>query len=159
MVAALMADMNEIMVQMLRSLRDVDGVVGGFVWTKAGNLIVRDMPEYLDSGLLSEVGPRIERLYEAFRSAGDDLDAGTLVFGEHKLHVRELEAAFVAVLSSAEVNMSALTMALSIVGRGLSAELARPALASVQTRLAAAGSSGRASGGVVRSYRIHRVPD
>lgn len=117
--------MNERAVQLLRSLRDVEGVIGSFVWDKREGLLVRDLPGYIDSALLTEVGPRIERIYEAFHGAGDELDGATLSYAEYKLHLRELEPAFIAVLSGPRVNVPTLKMAMHVVGRGVCAELER----------------------------------
>ena len=116
--------MSERLIELLRSLRDVEGVLGAFLWGKGGSgLLARDMP--IDADVLGEVGPRIERIFEAFDGAGDDLEIGTLVFGAHRLHLHELEPAFVAVLSSPSTNVPALKMALHLVGRGVCAELDR----------------------------------
>lgn len=117
--------MNERAVQLLRSLRDVEGVVGSFIWGKRDGLLVRDLPSYLDSSILAEVGPRIERIYEAFHGAGDELDGATLSYAEYKLHLRELEPAFIAVLSGPHVNVPTLKMAMHVVGRGVCAEIER----------------------------------
>jgi len=118
--------MSERLIELLRSLRDVEGVIGAFLWGKDGaGLLARDLPGSIDTEMLSEVGPRLERIFEAFEGAGDDLDLATLVFGEHKLHLCELEPAFVAVLSAPHVSLPALKMALHLVGRGVCAELDR----------------------------------
>jgi hypothetical protein len=117
--------MSDRLVQLLKSLRDVEGVVGSFLWGKSGTVLGRDLPGFVDEAALDEIGPRIERIYEAFRGAGDELDGATLVFAEHKLHLRELEPAFIAVLSLPRVNAPALKMALHLVGRNVCAELER----------------------------------
>ena len=115
--------MTDRCVQLLRSLRDVEGVVGSFVWHKVNGLLVRDLPVYIGSAILNEVGPRIERIYEAFRGAGDELDGATLSYANYKLHLRELDPAYIAVLSGADVNAPTLKMAMHVVGRGVCAEL------------------------------------
>jgi hypothetical protein len=118
--------MSARLVELLGSLRDVEGVIGAFLWSRGGaGVLARDLPAHIESDVLAEVGPRIERIFEAFEGAGDDLDLGSLVFGEHKLHLHELEPAFVAVLSASRVNLPALKMALHLVGRGVCAELDR----------------------------------
>jgi predicted regulator of Ras-like GTPase activity (Roadblock/LC7/MglB family) len=162
--------MSEPLTSTLKTLRDVDGVMGSFVWSKQGTVIARDLPEYLPSTVLDEVGPRIERIYDAFRGAGDSLDTATLVYAEHKLHVRELEPAYVAVLSATVVNMPALKMALSLVGRRLTTQLASglppetatmpvpPPQASIQAEASSpAESPTPAAGQRVRYYRGSRV--
>lgn len=113
--------MSERMAQLLRSLRDVEGVVGSLVWGKSGEVLFRDLP--LDNGVLEEIGQRIARIYDAFAGAGEELDTATLVFAGHKLHLREIDSAFIAVLAQRRVNEPALKMALHLVGRGLHAEL------------------------------------
>ena len=105
----------------LRSLRDVDGVLGSFVLDAQGGIDARDLPEYFDPGALVEVGPRIERLYEAWKSLGSELDCAALSFAEHKLHLRELSVGYLAVVSSAQVNGPALRMAMGMVGRRVNA--------------------------------------
>jgi hypothetical protein len=112
-------------VQLLRSLRDVEGVLGSFVWGKRDGLLARDLPGYLDSAILAEVGPRIERIYEAFHGAGDELDGATLSYAQYKLHLRELDPAFIVVLSGPQVNVPTLKMAMHVVGRGVCAEIER----------------------------------
>jgi predicted regulator of Ras-like GTPase activity (Roadblock/LC7/MglB family) len=119
--------MTESLVSMLRTLRDVEGVAGSFVWGKSGAVLARDLPAYIDDSALDEVGPRIARIYEAFEGAGDELDGATLVFAEHKLHLREFDAGFVAVLSGPQVNLAALKMAVHVVGRNVCGELERMA--------------------------------
>jgi predicted regulator of Ras-like GTPase activity (Roadblock/LC7/MglB family) len=154
--------MTEPLAEMLKSLRDVEGVIGSLVWAKGGGLLARDLPAYLDPSVLIEVGPRLGRLYEAFESAGDELDSATLVFAEHKLHLRELEPAFVAVLSSVAVNMPALKMALSVVGRRLSAAIEQAsAVAAVPGSVAspAATAPAAAKAPPSRFYRGNRLPE
>jgi hypothetical protein len=120
--------MSERMAQLLKSLRDVQGVVGSFVWAKSGALLARDLPEaVLDDGALEEVGQRIARIYEAFAGTGDELDTATLVFADRKLHLREVDSAFIAVLSEPRVNEPALKMALLVIGRGIYEQLERDA--------------------------------
>jgi hypothetical protein len=111
--------------ELLRLLRDVNGVTGGFVWGKSGALLGRDLPSRFDDDSLAEVGQRIARIYEAFQGAGDELDTATLTFGGSKLHLREVDTAFIAVLSRPQVNEPALKMALNVLGRAVYAELER----------------------------------
>jgi predicted regulator of Ras-like GTPase activity (Roadblock/LC7/MglB family) len=152
--------MSANILQMLKSLRDVNGVVGSFLWVKEGGMLERDLPEYLDAGMLAEVGPRVARLYEAFENAGGELDGATLVFPEHKLHLRELQAGFVAVLSSVSVNMPALRMALNLVGRRIATELQRAPAAVAQPAIATptAAPAPAVSEPRPRFYRGQRLP-
>src|SRR5262245_52320001 len=104
--------MSDELGSMLRSLRNVDGVVGSFVLGSGGSLDARDLPDYFDSGALIEVGPRLERLYEAWKSLGSELETASLAFAEHKLHVREVHNGFLTVISASAVNAPALRMAI-----------------------------------------------
>jgi predicted regulator of Ras-like GTPase activity (Roadblock/LC7/MglB family) len=115
--------MTEPLLRTLKSLRDVDGIIGSFVVGHDGQLLARDLPQYFDSSVLEEVGPRIHRLYDAWLTAGEELDAATLVFAEHKMHLRDLDGSVLAVVSGLAVNAPALKMALSLVGRKLSSEI------------------------------------
>lgn len=124
--------------QLLHMLRDVDGVIGGFVWGKSGALLGRDLPDRFEDDVLGEIGQRIARIYEAFHGAGDELDAATLGFAGSKLYLREVDSAFVAVLSRPQVNEPALKMALHVLGRALYAELERQAPPSPSARLPSA---------------------
>jgi predicted regulator of Ras-like GTPase activity (Roadblock/LC7/MglB family) len=158
--------MSERMAELLRSLRDVEGVVGSLVWEKSGEVLFRDLP--LDHGVLEEIGRRIARIYEAFSGAGEELDTATLVYAGYKLHLREIDSAFIAVLAQPRVNEPALKMALHVVGRGLHAELDRippppPGAVSQQQTAPMAASNARAPDSVhalrVRLQRVKRVPD
>lgn len=109
--------------ELLRLLRDVEGVIGSFVWSKSGALLGRDLPARFDDEVLGEVGQRIARIYEAFEGAGDELDRATLVFAGSKLHLREVDSAFIAVLAQPHVHEPALTMAMHVLGRAVYGEL------------------------------------
>jgi len=158
--------MNERVAQLLRSLRDVEGVVGSLVWGKSGEVLFRDLP--LDNGVLEEIGQRIARIYDAFSGAGEELDTATLVFAGYRLHLREIDSAFIAVLAQPRANEPALKMALHVVARGLHAELDRTAPAptvvvSQQQPVPAGSSNVRTREPVsalrVRLQRVKRVPE
>jgi hypothetical protein len=159
--------MSERVAQLLRSLRDVEGVVGSLVWGKSGEVLFRDLP--LDNGVLEEIGQRIARMYEAFSGAGEELDTATLVFAGYRLHLREVDSTFIAVLAQLRVNEPALKMALHVVARGLHAELERIPLAPTvsvappQPVPAAPTKVGTPAESVsalrVRLQRVKRVPD
>jgi predicted regulator of Ras-like GTPase activity (Roadblock/LC7/MglB family) len=113
----------------LRALRDVEGVHGSFVITPAGGLVARELPSAFDHELFAEVGPRIARLYETFLSGGEEMDACLLRFLEHKLYLRKMSTGILGVLSAVKVNMPALRMVANLVVRRVDADLSRPALA------------------------------
>ena len=53
----------------LAAMRDVDGVHGSFVVTRAGALAGKDLPAMFDDAVLTEVGRRIARLHEGLCAA------------------------------------------------------------------------------------------
>jgi predicted regulator of Ras-like GTPase activity (Roadblock/LC7/MglB family) len=115
--------MNEDVHTLLRSLRDVEGVLGSFVLGRLGALEARDLPDYFDSAVLLEVAPRVERLYESWKTLGSELQSASLAFAEHKLHLREFGPGFLVVVSLVHVNTPALRMAMGMVARRLAAAL------------------------------------
>jgi predicted regulator of Ras-like GTPase activity (Roadblock/LC7/MglB family) len=113
----------------LRSLRDVKGVEGSFVIAESGALVARDLPAIFDYELFADLGPRIARLYEAFLSGGDQMDACLIRYTEHKLYLRRMTYGLIGVLSTAAVNMPALRMVANLVIRRIDPEVARASLA------------------------------
>jgi predicted regulator of Ras-like GTPase activity (Roadblock/LC7/MglB family) len=158
--------MSEELQSLLRSLRDVDGVLGSFVLGRQGGLDARDLPDYFDSAVLLEVAPRVERLYEAWKSLGSELETASLSFAEHKLHLREFGAGFLAVVSLTQVNAPALRMAMGMVGRRLGSALdaqanpyaPRPLLAG-EPRPSAAQTQAAPDGRPTRPTRPAPEPD
>ncbi len=113
----------------LRALRDVQGVHGSFVITMSGALVARDLPTAFDNELFSEVGPRIARLHDTFRSGGEEIDACVLRYQEHKLYLRKMTAGLIGVLSGVGVNMPALRMVSNLLIRRIDpivVELTKP---------------------------------
>jgi predicted regulator of Ras-like GTPase activity (Roadblock/LC7/MglB family) len=108
----------------LRTLRDVEGVFGSFVVTGSGALVSKDLPSVFDDDVLSEVGPRIARLYETFASGGDELDSVMLRYFEHKLYVRKMTWGLLGILSGVQVNLPALRMVGNLVARKIDPEVA-----------------------------------
>lgn len=138
--------MTEALLRTLKSLRDVDGIIGSFVVGQDGQLLARDLPLYFDSSVLEEVGPRIHRLYDAWLTAAEELDTATLVFADHKMHLRDLDGSVLAVVSGLAVNAPALKMALSLVGRKLTSELSSlPAASASQPGVASQPPTAAAS--------------
>jgi predicted regulator of Ras-like GTPase activity (Roadblock/LC7/MglB family) len=153
--------MTHPLLAILKSLRDIEGVLGSFIWLSDGRLLASDVPESCPPETLEAVASRVQRLCDAFVSAGDRFDSTTLAFAQYKLHVCGIEGAFVGTVLASHVNMSALKMALTLARRELVAVLTDPV-------------PGRASalsldlGGEeleptdregARSYRGQRVPD
>ena len=106
----------------LSTLRDVEGVQGAFVISDEGELVDKDLPAMFDASLFREVGPRISRVYDAFLSGGDQMDACVIRFADFKLYVRAMEPGFLCILSSIGVNMPALKMGAQLARRRILAQ-------------------------------------
>src|SRR3982751_4525072 len=103
--------------QILAGLRDVDGVHGSFVVTKAGLLAGKDLPPMFDDAVLNEVGRRVVRLHDGLCADGDDFDHCVMRFADHKLYLRSVPNGYLCVLSTNSVNTPALKMALTLTSR------------------------------------------
>jgi hypothetical protein len=114
--------------QRLRSLRDIEGVLGSFMIGANGELLARDVTAACGSEVLLLVSHRMQQLCDAFVSAdiGGPFESTTLCFPQYKLQIRALGSAFLVAVMSAEVNLPALKMAMSMLGRQLLAELEHP---------------------------------
>jgi predicted regulator of Ras-like GTPase activity (Roadblock/LC7/MglB family) len=101
----------------LSRLRDVQGVLGSFVISEAGDVLGRDMPKIFDDAVLREAGARVPRLHEALASGGDSLRAVVLVFADHKLRVHFAGTAYLCLMTDASVNEPALKLAANLVAK------------------------------------------
>ena len=101
----------------LVTLKDVYGITGSFVFARSGHLVARELPAMFDDAALNEAGSRLTRLHETFASVGDKLEIAVLRFREHKVYVKTLPAGALCIISNGGVNMPALRMAASLVGR------------------------------------------
>jgi hypothetical protein len=112
----------------LRTLRDIEGVLGSFVLGERGEVLGRDVTAACGSEVLALVGGRLQQLCYAFVSAdiGGPFESTTLYFPQYKLHIRALANLFIVAVVSAEVNLPALKMAMSMLGRQLLNDLAAP---------------------------------
>jgi predicted regulator of Ras-like GTPase activity (Roadblock/LC7/MglB family) len=107
----------------LVTLKDVDGITGSFIFTRSGYLVARELPAMFDDAALNEASSRLARLHETFAAAGDQLDVAVLRFREHKIYVKTLPAGVLCIISDGSVNMPALRMAASLVGRRIAPAL------------------------------------
>jgi predicted regulator of Ras-like GTPase activity (Roadblock/LC7/MglB family) len=114
---------REAMRASLVTLKDVYGITGSFIFTRAGALVARELPLMFDDAALAEASSRLTRLQETFASAGDQLDVAVLRFRDHKLYVKTLSGGALCIISDGAVNMPALRMAASLVGRRISPAL------------------------------------
>jgi predicted regulator of Ras-like GTPase activity (Roadblock/LC7/MglB family) len=115
----------------LAAMRDVDGVHGSFVVTRAGALAGKDLPPMFDDDVLSEVGRRVVRLHDGLSAGGQDFDHCVMRFADHKLYLRSVPNGFLCVLSTNTVNTPALKMALTLTSRRVDPLIAQEAAAAV----------------------------
>lgn len=111
--------MTEAAAQLLAALRDVRGVQGSFLLSPDGALVLRDIGAILNEELLAEVGPRAARLCETFGSDAAPLVSCSLRFADLLLFLRPIPGALLCVLSTLEVNIPALKMAVNLISRRL----------------------------------------
>jgi predicted regulator of Ras-like GTPase activity (Roadblock/LC7/MglB family) len=109
----------------LATLKDVAGIAGSFVCTQDGRLLSRDIAAVFDDEVLAEAGSRLLRVKEAFAAGGDDLEAGVLRFGEHKIFLKSVGSSMLCILAEGGINMPALRMAANLVGRRIAADVSR----------------------------------
>jgi predicted regulator of Ras-like GTPase activity (Roadblock/LC7/MglB family) len=145
LAAALANDLASARAQMhasLVTLKDVYGITGSFVFARSGHLVARELPPMFDDAALSEASSRLTRLQETFASVGNKLEVAVLRYREHKVYVKTLPAGALCIISNGGVNMPALRMAASLVGRRIAPVLDQvaddPALARAVPAAAAA---------------------
>jgi predicted regulator of Ras-like GTPase activity (Roadblock/LC7/MglB family) len=154
--------MNHPLLAILSTLRDIEGVLGSFIWLTDGTLLASDVPESCPPATLQAVGGRVQRLCDAFVNASDRFEGTTLAFSQYKLHVCTVDDAFIGVVLSSQVNMSALKMAVALARRELSTALADPysyRAPSTRVPLSTNKTSDVHDHDGVRSYRGQRLPD
>jgi predicted regulator of Ras-like GTPase activity (Roadblock/LC7/MglB family) len=129
----------------LGTLKDVTGILGSFVFTGDGHLIVREIPPLFDDVALAEASSRLSRLRDTFAAVGDSLDLAVVRFREHKLYLKALGEGMLCIVAEGAVNMPALRMAANLVGRRISPVLAQGGLARIQSVAPPAPEAPRAS--------------
>jgi hypothetical protein len=113
--------------QLLRTLCDVEGVIGSFILSESGGLVATDLPATFDAAAFAEAGPRIVRLVDLGGSTGEETRFFVIRFAEYKLYVRVMRGAFLGVLLTLETNMPALRAATGVVARRAEGMLAAEA--------------------------------
>ncbi|MEO8901288.1 MAG: hypothetical protein ABI488_06265 [Polyangiaceae bacterium] len=147
----------------LAAMRDVDGVHGSFVVTRAGALAGKDLPPMFDDAVLTEVGRRVVRLHDGLSAGGQDLELCVMRFADHKLYLRSVPNGFLCVLSTNGVNTPALKMALTLTSRRIDSLITEAAAAAPSPSAApprASESPKPGSGEPSKrqaTYRGHRV--
>jgi predicted regulator of Ras-like GTPase activity (Roadblock/LC7/MglB family) len=116
----------------LATLRDVAGVTGSFLFTQAGRVVARELPDMFDDVALAEAGGRLARLRDTFGVVGDELELAVLRYGEHKLMLKTMSGGMLCIVADRTVNMPAIRMAANLVGRRIARALEREAAAPPQ---------------------------
>ena len=96
--------------EIIRTLRDVDGVGGSFVVGDEGILMSQDMPAYFDLQTLNQVGPRIWRMLDAWSVDSGQAECA-LRFSEHRLYLKGGDGVVLCILLAGQVQMAALRTA------------------------------------------------
>jgi predicted regulator of Ras-like GTPase activity (Roadblock/LC7/MglB family) len=109
----------------LATLKDVDGVVGSFVCMASGRLMSREIPAMFDDGALTEAGSRFVRFREAFAAGGDELEVGLVRFRDHAVYLKVVGNSLLLILIQGAVNVPALRMAATLVGRRIGPAVAQ----------------------------------
>jgi predicted regulator of Ras-like GTPase activity (Roadblock/LC7/MglB family) len=105
----------------LAPLRDVEGVAGSFVVNGSGAVLARDLPAVFDDDVFAEVGPRLERLFEALAGEGPVVKWSALRFSEHKLLVRPVRDGYLCILADGSASLPALRVAANLTAKRLGA--------------------------------------
>jgi len=115
--------MSDTIKQTLVALRDVQGIEGSFIIGDSGALLSKELPAIFNDSLFSELGARINRLKESFLSNGDEVESGLLKYADHRLYLRSVVKGTLGIITSANVNMPALRMAVNLALRRVNPEL------------------------------------
>lgn len=106
------------MENVLRTLRDIEGVLGSFLLDERGQLIAQDMPSLFDDSVLTHASARLVQLRAALEaSVAAGLDGCTARFGGHLLLLRAAQARTLCVLCPVGTNLNTLQMGLNLVAR------------------------------------------
>ncbi len=119
--------------QLLRTLCDVEGVIGSFILSDSGGLIVTDLPATFDTAAFAEAGPRIVHLADLGGSYGEETRFFVIRFAQYKLYVRVMSGALLGVLLTPATSMPALRAASGLVARRAEVLLASEATRSPDT--------------------------
>jgi predicted regulator of Ras-like GTPase activity (Roadblock/LC7/MglB family) len=111
----------------LRTLRDVQGVVGSVAIGVDGAVWGRDLPTTFDEESTSRLAQRLAQLYEALTSEGDQFDAAALRYQGYRFHISRALPGLLGVLTQEQVNLPALSMAMKLAGRKIATHDARGA--------------------------------
>ena len=116
--------MSETPAQILSALRDVGGVQGSFLLQDDGSLVARDLGALLNEELLTEIAPRLLRLCDTFGGDTAPVTSCSLRFADLLLFMRPTPGGLVCAVSTLDVNMPALKMAVNLTARRLAPHFA-----------------------------------
>lgn len=95
----------------LGELRHVSGVIGSFTCAETGQLLASDMPERYALVELESAAARVTNLLSTVEDAVDECSSVRLAFAEHVLFVRRYRRGLLCVLTLAELDRQALSLA------------------------------------------------
>jgi hypothetical protein len=104
---------------LLSALRDVDGVLGGFVIDAFGGVIARDMPLLFEPEAFERAAEHVGRLRAALESDGRSMGSCVVRFGEHLLLLRSAGDDTLCVVCPRGTNVPAVQMSCTLVTRQL----------------------------------------
>ncbi|MEM9193988.1 MAG: hypothetical protein AAGF12_32735 [Myxococcota bacterium] len=114
--------------QTLRSLRDVPGVQGSFVFAPDGRIMARDFPNFVADDMLEELAGRLGIIGEATKTGIGTTDSVFLSYPQHALAVYQGQGCVLAVLANPSTNPDTLQLGANIVLRNLAGGRARAAV-------------------------------
>lgn len=120
------------MQQLLRNLKDVPGVIGGFVLNNDGALVGQEMPTFVGTEIYPDIGRRFATAFGTLDSSVSEFDDLLLKFDEQWLYVRRLSHGVLSILSTANVNLPALKMATNIASTKVNAMIPEAVLETSQ---------------------------
>lgn len=101
-------------VDVLRSIQDVDGVVGSFVASRQGELLMYLMPPELGEEMLARTAARLDSIVRSAELCGLEVGECEFSFSRHRLLVSRRPEGMLCVVVEAPVSRSALGMATRI---------------------------------------------
>jgi predicted regulator of Ras-like GTPase activity (Roadblock/LC7/MglB family) len=98
----------------LDALHDVDRVVGSFVASAEGDLLLCSMPSTFDQHRLMRMASRVATIVRSAELAELQVDRCDFRLGRHQLEVSRFDGGWLCVMAEAPVNRRALRMAIRV---------------------------------------------
>ncbi|MCH2110778.1 MAG: hypothetical protein MK135_15775, partial [Polyangiaceae bacterium] len=105
----------------LSTLKEIQGVLGGFLVDAHGQVVANDVPSYIREAI-DQVGPRLLHTAEALGMFNGSQQLCSLNYQNYRLILRSSDAGLLSVLAERRTNLAALRMALNLVDRQLGKE-------------------------------------